>query len=70
MFYRVLKDGFKNPTNNKVHKKGQVIDLFHTIGNPLTEGKKPALAKSKRWMNRRQLRLKQKLKKNYKSFYQ
>jgi hypothetical protein len=48
MFYRVLKDGFKNPTNNKVHKKGQVIDLFHTIGNPLTEGKKPALAKSKK----------------------
>ncbi len=46
MFYRVLKDGFKNPTNKNIHKKGQIIDLFHTIGNPLTEGKKPALAKS------------------------
>jgi hypothetical protein len=47
-FYRVLKNGFENPTNGKKHKKGEVIDLFHTIGNPLTEGKSPSLARSKK----------------------
>lgn len=46
MFYRVLKDGFKNPTNGKTHKKGQIVDIFHTIGEPLTQGKDPALARS------------------------
>ena len=44
--YRVLKDGFKNPTNDKLHKAGEIIDLFHTVGDKLTTGKKPQLVRS------------------------
>lgn len=45
MHYRVLK-AFTNPVNGRTHKPGQVVDLFHTVGDPLCEGKNPVITRS------------------------
>jgi len=45
--YRAIKNG-SHPHSLKQVKKGDVIDLFHTIGDKFTKGKKAWLVRSKK----------------------
>ena len=48
MFYRILVDNFKHPHTGKPMKKGEIVDLFHTQGDKLTEGENPPLVRTKK----------------------